>query len=280
MILYPSITVDLYKPYPLVILEVPQYNIGRGALVTLTAGGAAVVPTDEIIETYALKPDGTKVYNTSIMAGNQVQINFSEQMTAVDGILQCELQMIDALGHSITTPIFAVRILPSNIDAEAITSSDDFQALVDALAQVQGFDQVKQSIGTLSELTTTAKDNLVAAINEVDGDIGDLSGLTTTAKNNLVAALNELNQKTIYRDYTYEPATYPSQTITQSPCYKSLTAISGYIPTRAIVYSATEEGYAGWFTVDVSSAPNIIIRNNFSESLECGLTVRVIYEKL
>lgn len=193
MILYPSITVDLYKPYPLVILEVPQYNIGRGALVTLTAGGAAVVPTDEIIETYALKPDGTKVYNTAILAGNQVQINFSEQMTAVDGILQCELQMTDALGHSITTPIFAVRILPSNIDAKAITSSDDFQALVDALAQVQGFDQVKQSIGTLSELTTTAKDNLVAAINEVDGDIGDLSGLTTTAKNNLVAALNELN---------------------------------------------------------------------------------------
>lgn len=168
MILYPSITVDLYKPYPLVILEVPQYNIGRGALVTLTAGGSVAIPTDETIETYALKPDGTKVYNTAILAGNQVQINFSEQMTAVDGILQCELQMIDALGHSITTPIFAVRILPSNIDAEAITSSDDFQALVDALAQVQGFDQVKQSIGTLSELTTTAKNNLVAALNELN----------------------------------------------------------------------------------------------------------------
>ena len=51
MILYPSITVDLYKPYPLVILEVPQYNIGRGALVTLTAGGSVAIPTDETIET-------------------------------------------------------------------------------------------------------------------------------------------------------------------------------------------------------------------------------------
>lgn len=137
MRLYPNITVDLYKPYPLVILEVPQYNIGRGALVTLTAGGSVAIPTDETIETYALKPDGTKVYNTAILAGNQVQINFSEQMTAVDGILQCELQMIDALGHSITTPIFAVRVLPSNIDAKAITSSDEFQALVDALAEVE-----------------------------------------------------------------------------------------------------------------------------------------------
>lgn len=143
MRLYPSITVDLYKPYPLVILEVPQYNIGRGALVTLTAGGSVVIPTNEIIETYALKPDGTKVYNTAILAGNQVQINFSEQMTGVDGILQCELQMIDALGHSITTPIFAVRILKSNIDANAITSQDDFQALVDALAEVE---EIKSTI--------------------------------------------------------------------------------------------------------------------------------------
>lgn len=104
--------------------------------------------------------------------------------------------------------------------------------------------------------------------------------LDATMGKQLKEDVDELNQKTIYRDYTYEPATYPSQTITQSPCYKSLTAISGYIPTRAIVYSATEEGYAGWFTIDVSSAPNIIIRNNFNESLECGLTVRVIYEKL
>ena len=88
------------------------------------------------------------------------------------------------------------------------------------------------------------------------------------------------NQKTIYRDYTYASATYPSQTITQDPCYRSLTTIEGYIPTSAIVYSATEEGYAGWFTVNVSSSPNIIIRNNFNESLTCGLTVRVIYEKL
>lgn len=163
MILCPNITVDLYKPYPLVILEVPQYNIGRGALVTLTAGGSVVIPTNEIIETYALKPDGTKVYNTAILAGNQVQINFSEQMTAVDGILQCELQMIDALGHSITTPIFAVRILPSNIDAKAITSSDDFQALVDALAEVE---EIKSTIqkgdpgeaATIQVGTVTASD--------------------------------------------------------------------------------------------------------------------------
>ena len=72
------------------------------------------------------------------------------------------------------------------------------------------------SIGTLSSLTTTAKNNLVASINEVDADtatnanniatntsniatntsaIGTLANLTTTSKSNLVVAANEINAK-------------------------------------------------------------------------------------
>lgn len=72
------------------------------------------------------------------------------------------------------------------------------------------------SIGTLSSLTTSAKSNLVAAINEVDADvttntnnistntsniatntaaIGTLANLTTTSKTDLVVAANEINSK-------------------------------------------------------------------------------------
>jgi hypothetical protein len=50
-------------------------------------------------------------------------------------------------------------------------------------------------VGTLGNLTTTAKNSIVAAINEVDGEIGTLASLTTTSKNNIVAAINEVNAK-------------------------------------------------------------------------------------
>jgi len=74
--------------------------------------------------------------------------------------------------------------------------------------------EVDAKIGTLSDLTTTAQGNLVAAVNEVDGQIGTLtttqgslgtsiievdakigtlSDLTTTAQGNLVAAVNEVD---------------------------------------------------------------------------------------
>lgn len=56
-------------------------------------------------------------------------------------------------------------------------------------------------IGNLSNLETTAKNNLVSAINEIynnsessiSSKIGDLDDLTTTAKSNLVSAINEVD---------------------------------------------------------------------------------------
>jgi hypothetical protein len=53
--------------------------------------------------------------------------------------------------------------------------------------------KLDSTTGALTDLTTTAKNNLVAAIDELDGEIGDLSALTTTAKNTIVASINTLD---------------------------------------------------------------------------------------
>ena len=63
---------------------------------------------------------------------------------------------------------------------------------------------ITTKIGTLTNLVTTEKTNLVGAINETNGNIttqinnvtGELSQLTTTTKTNLVGAINELNGET------------------------------------------------------------------------------------
>ena len=59
-------------------------------------------------------------------------------------------------------------------------------------------DNNEASIGTLSNLDTTVKTDLVSAINEVKGetnDIGNLSNLTTTANTDLVSAINEVDSE-------------------------------------------------------------------------------------
>lgn len=50
---------------------------------------------------------------------------------------------------------------------------------------------ISTSLGDPAALTTTAQ-NVVGGINELDNEQGDLSTLTTSAKNNLVAAVNEI----------------------------------------------------------------------------------------
>ena len=137
MKLYLPITVDLYNIYPLRVLNLQQNNVGRGALITLTAAGAVIVPDSESLYVYVRKQDGTVVYNTCTLKDNQIQVDFDEQMTVESGILQVELQMVDTSGNSITTPIFQINVQKSNMDYQKIISQDSFQALVTTLAEVQ-----------------------------------------------------------------------------------------------------------------------------------------------
>ncbi len=137
MKLYLPITVDLYNVYPLRVLNLQQNNVGRGALITLTAAGAVIVPDSESMYVYAKKSDETVVYNTCTLKDNQIQVDFDEQMTVESGILQVELQMVDTSGNNITTPIFQVNVQKSNIDYQKITSQDSFQALIDALTEAK-----------------------------------------------------------------------------------------------------------------------------------------------
>lgn len=58
---------------------------------------------------------------------------------------------------------------------------------------ISGIDaNTTSSIGILSNLLTSANSNLVTAVNEVQLEVGELTGLSTTNKTNLVSAVNEL----------------------------------------------------------------------------------------
>lgn len=77
--------------------------------------------------------------------------------------------------------------------------NQDMSKIDDAIYNVKSeSDTNKDSIGTLSDLTTTNKSSLVNAVNEVKGEsgsVGNLQDLTTTAKSSAVAAINEVNSK-------------------------------------------------------------------------------------
>ena len=90
-------------------------------------------------------------------------------------------------------------------------------------------------IGNLPTLTTTRKDSLVNAVNELDGEVGNLSNLTTTKKDNLVNAINEVKAiadknktdvgklKATYTEVTLEATSWSGQTYSLEATYPSAT---------------------------------------------------------
>lgn len=139
MRLYYPIEVDLFRPYPLPIMEAQQNNIGRGAQVTLKANGAIIQPTNEGLTFWAKKPDGTVSFLAATLSGTNVQLDFTNQMLAAPGMVQVEIRMTSGSGADatdISTPIFNVRVNPSNIDDTALESTNEFTALVTELAKV------------------------------------------------------------------------------------------------------------------------------------------------
>ena len=132
---YYDITIDLYDVYPLKKIEAQQNNVGRGARITLTAGGLVLGLDGESVTMWAKKPDGTVSYLACSVVDGKIQADFTSQMLATPGDVQVELRLING-EENITTPIFSVHVRKSNIDDSAAESTNEFTALASMVAEV------------------------------------------------------------------------------------------------------------------------------------------------
>lgn len=97
---------------------------------------------------------------------------------------------------------YKVRLLDISdvVDDDLLVSLTNYPTLVAERITDYYFNTLSNKIGTLANLTTTDKTDLVSAINEIDSDIstvdgkiGTLASLNTTDKTDVVSAINEVN---------------------------------------------------------------------------------------
>ncbi len=130
-----NITVDLWNPSVPPYVNVKQGDSQREIAVTLTAGGNEINP-EVIPDIYIKKPDGTLIYNSCTLEGATIVIPLTAQSLAAAGEAKAELQMTYGDGV-LSTPIFNLTILPTNIDDQAVESTNEFGALQTALQEVE-----------------------------------------------------------------------------------------------------------------------------------------------
>ena len=132
--------VDISTPSISPVIYLKQGDNTRGILVTLLFSGQIVYLTNETVNIYIKKPDGTKVYSPCAIENGKIKAVFDNQAVAVPGKAQIELEFV--LGQQISsTPIAVADILPTNIDDNAIESSNEFTALQQALIEVSDLKQ-------------------------------------------------------------------------------------------------------------------------------------------
>ncbi len=187
MRLYEPITVDLCNAYPLAMMCAQQGNIGRGAIVTLTFGGAIINPTDETVRVWAKKPDGTASYIKCEVVEGKVKIDFTNQMLASQGELQVELQLLSE-DTDITTPIFIVNVGKSNIDPNGTISKNENMILEELIANVETLtnnspiyikwngDITDKETITIQNTTFYKVSNLTYTVDELDGSNVEING--------------------------------------------------------------------------------------------------------
>ena len=194
-------------------VDVSQGDTGRTLAFKLCDGLVPFTPpTGSTVTIVGRKPSKLGFSEACTVSGNVATVTTTLAMTQEAGKFPVELR-IEANGESIGTANFTMYIEPS---PHPDGTTDGTHATVDNL---------QTQIGNLANLATTAKTNLVSAINEaaqsggvviddtltqtgaaadaaetgrqiglLKADLGDLSDLETTDKSSIVAAINEAAQ--------------------------------------------------------------------------------------
>lgn len=124
---------------------------------------------------YDTMPDGSAACTVS---GNVVTARLHPQMFSVAGIVACELRLLTGSGAQLSTFSWFITVQASA--TEGIVSEDYFN-----VASLEG---LQAAIGDLTNLSTEAKDSLVAAINEVSTAAGNAQNTAESAKQSADAA--------------------------------------------------------------------------------------------
>ena len=130
-----KIRIDLTRPYLIPTLHVKQGDSAREIEVSLFAEIEEIIPTTEEINVYIKKPDGMKVRNECTVSDGKIVIPIRQQSVVVPGSAEAELQIISG-SDVLSTPIFKLDIMPTNIDDSEVESQNDFSLLQEALMEV------------------------------------------------------------------------------------------------------------------------------------------------
>ena len=124
------ISLDIHSTQSQVSLPVKQGDTSRKVFISLCEGGKPYQIEKDCYAVFsAKKPDGTLIENYCIIAGNVIEYTFTEQTTAVGGMLNCEIKLYGGDSGLITSPRFTIIVDSRAVGDAETESTSEYSAL-------------------------------------------------------------------------------------------------------------------------------------------------------
>lgn len=137
-----NLVLDINKK-PFQTITANKGEVGsRFIRITIVDNSTPVDLTGVTVSLYAKKPDGKKVFNSVTVedkANGTVLAELTSQILSVAGLVRLTLLLVKN-GSKLASKQFFVNVDESIVDDEAIESTNEFTALVDALGRVNNID--------------------------------------------------------------------------------------------------------------------------------------------
>ena len=175
------VLLDIHTTRCQTMLDVSKGDNARTIIFTLTDGGNPYDIEDDCTAIFrAVKPDGTVLYNACEIADNSITYRLTSQTSAAEGIIECEVQLLDGNEYTITSPRFALRVAPTLYSDSEIESTDEYTELTEAIRAASNLDISVSKSGTVTTVTVTDADGTQTSCEVLDGEKGDPGEPTDT----------------------------------------------------------------------------------------------------
>lgn len=128
-------TLDMQRNVSQVSIPARRYDNGITLHISLTDGGKPYFIEDGCLAVfYGRKADGEPLQNSCIIENNRVICyEFTEQTTACDGIVDCEVRLYGANNRLITSPRFIIVVHPRAVNDNDFPLSDSERSFLDQI---------------------------------------------------------------------------------------------------------------------------------------------------
>lgn len=174
------IFLDMHSVSSQITFRVKQGTTNRKIYITLREGGQPYqIANDSMASLSAAKPDGNPIFNQCEIVGNTIIYTFTEQTTAAEGVMDCEVNLFDQRGERIASPHFTIIVEKGVFYGDEIISTPEANMLNDLI------DRAKAA----SAGAENAAANVEGIVTDIRNHVGDIK---THVDNNFANAFKRI----------------------------------------------------------------------------------------